>query len=65
MAFRDVTTPTIGVAEFQTRLRSMDLVLLATQINALLRKYRVNLGDEIDWRAFVSDVQNSKTVGVI
>jgi Ca2+-binding EF-hand superfamily protein len=65
MAFKDVTTPTIGAPEFQKRLQAMDLVLLAAQVNALLRKYRVNLGDAIDWRAFVSDVQNSKTVGVI
>jgi Ca2+-binding EF-hand superfamily protein len=65
MAFRGVTTDTISATEFQKRLAAMDLVLLPGQTNALLRRYRVNLTDEINWKAFVSDVEQSKTIGTL
>jgi hypothetical protein len=62
-AFQGVVRPTITSAEFQQRLASVNLVLVTGQIQALLRKYRVNLSDEVDWKAFVEDVQRSRTVG--
>lgn len=63
MAFAGVTQEYIPNKEFQTRLLSIDIVLRAGQIQSLLRKYRVNLTDEIDWKKFCSDVNNSKTIG--
>jgi Ca2+-binding EF-hand superfamily protein len=65
LAFRGITTDTIPAAEFQKRLAVIDLVLLSGQTNALLRKYRVNLTDEINWKAFVADVEQSKTIGTV
>jgi hypothetical protein len=37
-------------------------VLFKGQIQALLRKYQVNLSDEIDWKALVVDIEESRTV---
>jgi hypothetical protein len=63
-AFRGLSCPTINAREFQDRLASVNLVLVTAQIQALLRKYRVNLSDEVDWKTFVEDVQRSRTVGL-
>jgi hypothetical protein len=63
MAFRGVTEPTISASEFQRRLIAIDLVLLSNQIQALIRRYRINLTNQVDWKTFVADVNQSKTVG--
>jgi hypothetical protein len=55
--------PTIPAQEFQRRLMAIDLVLHATQIQAIIRKYRVNVDNEVNWKAFVADVEQSKTIG--
>ena len=62
MAFADVTTPTISTEEFQKKLGLFDIVIRASQTSALIRKYRVNLSDEIDWRKFCEDINNTKTI---
>jgi Ca2+-binding EF-hand superfamily protein len=62
-AFAGLSVPTISAAEFQSRLAKIGLVLVQGQIQALIRRYRVNLTDQIDWKAFVADVKESKTVG--
>jgi hypothetical protein len=63
IAFTGVTEDTISAAEFQKRLIAIDLVLVAGQAQTLIKRYRVNLTDQIDWKAFVADVNQSKTVG--
>lgn len=60
--FRDVTTPTISTREFQKRLNSLDFVIHASETMALIRKYRANLSDNIDYKKFCQDVNNSKTL---
>jgi Ca2+-binding EF-hand superfamily protein len=63
VAFAGITEDTVSITDFQRRLAAIDLVLIAGQTQALIKKYRVNLTDQIDWRAFVADVNQSKTVG--
>jgi hypothetical protein len=63
IAFNGITEDTISAIEFQKRLTAIDLVLAAGQTQTLIRRYRVNLTDQIDWKAFVADVNQSKTVG--
>jgi Ca2+-binding EF-hand superfamily protein len=63
LAFVGVTAAAIPAAEFQQRLGAIDLVLRSNQIQSLIRRYRVNQTDQIDWKAFVDDVNQSKTVG--
>ena len=62
-AFAGITTPTIPRNEFQARLARMDLVLHAGQIQALIRKYRANLTEQVDWKTFCNDVNQSRTIG--
>lgn len=61
-AFAGLTEPTIPSSEFQTRLNRMDLVLRAGQIQAVIRKYRVNMTDLVNWQLFCTDVNQSKTI---
>jgi Ca2+-binding EF-hand superfamily protein len=63
MAFAGLSDSPIPVADFQRRLNSVDLVLRANQTQSILRKYRFNLTDQIDWRQFCTDVDESKTIG--
>jgi hypothetical protein len=63
IAFTGITEETISAVEFQKRLTAIDLVLVAGQTQTLIKRYRVNLTDQIDWKAFVADVNQSKTVG--
>ncbi|KAH0795683.1 EF hand family protein [Histomonas meleagridis] len=62
MIFKDVNSRLIPSSDFQKRLLSIDVVLRATQIQALVRKYRVDMNDSIDWKAFCNDVNQSKTI---
>lgn len=62
-AFAGVTSQYLPNRDFQQRLLSVEIILSASQIQALLRKYRVNLSDEIDWRSFCNDVNTAKTIG--
>ena len=61
-AFSGINTDTIPTQEFQRRLYSFDIVLTASQVQSLLRKYRMNLTDEINYNQFITDVNNSKTI---
>jgi Ca2+-binding EF-hand superfamily protein len=61
-AFSGLSDDPIPVADFQRRLNSVDLVLRANQTQALLRKYRFNLTELIDWKHFCTDVDQSKTI---
>jgi Ca2+-binding EF-hand superfamily protein len=63
IAFTGVTEDTIPAEEFQSRLVGIQLILKSGQIQALIQKYRVNLTGQIDWKTFVADVNQSKTVG--
>ncbi|OHT09049.1 EF hand family protein [Tritrichomonas foetus] len=62
MIFNGVNTPTISTREFQQRLGLIDIVIRASQTTSLIRKYRVNISDEVDWKRFCEDVNNSKTI---
>jgi Ca2+-binding EF-hand superfamily protein len=62
-AFAGVTEETIPPEEFQRRLFAMDLVVRSNQMQALLRKFRANLTGQVDWKAFVANVDQSKTIG--
>ena len=61
--FADVKTDTIPYSDFQRRLDNLNIVLRAGQLNSLYRKYRYGMSEEIRWRDFCNDVENSKTVG--
>jgi hypothetical protein len=50
-------------AEVQRRLIAIDLVLGSSEIQALIRRYRVSLTEHVDWKASVANVDQSKTVG--
>ena len=63
LAFTGLQEPAIPYQEFQARLAKMDLVLRAGQTQSLIRKYRVNLSDLVDWKTFCADVNNSRTIG--
>jgi len=51
----------IASPEFQMRLGQMHLALRAGQLQALLRKYRFNLTDLVNWREFCGDVNRSRS----
>jgi hypothetical protein len=53
----------VSAADFQRRLVAIGLVLTPAQIQQLIQRYRVNLTGQIDWKTFVADVNQSKTVG--
>lgn len=61
-AFAGIREPSISSTEFQGRLNSYDIVLTANQVQSLIRKYRVNLTNQIDYQTFINDVNNSKTI---
>lgn len=61
-SFYGVTTPSISTDEFQKRLNDIGFVIHASETTALIRKYRINLSDEIDYKRFCQDVNNSKTI---
>jgi Ca2+-binding EF-hand superfamily protein len=61
-AFPGVKSATISSADFEQRIRSLDLIVRPTEMQAILRKYRIRVTDEIDWATFCRDVENSKTV---
>lgn len=60
--FQGIAAPTCSTDEFQKRLNSIGFVIHASETTALIRKYRVNLSDEIDYKRFCQDVNNSKTI---
>lgn len=60
--FYGISTPTCSTDEFKNRLNSIGFVIHASETTALIRKYRVNLSDEIDYNRFCQDVNNSKTI---
>lgn len=62
-AFIGITEPTITRDEFQARLARMDLVLRAGQIQSLIRKYRANMTEQVKWKEFCNDVNQSRTIG--
>jgi hypothetical protein len=62
-AFNGVTDDAVSATDFQRRLVAIGLVLTPAQIQQLIQRYRVNLTGQIDWKAFVADVNQSKTVG--
>jgi len=62
-AFAGATQAGVSAAEFRPRLDKVDLVLPASQIQVLIRKYRINLTDQVDWQTFCTDVNRTKTVG--
>lgn len=61
-SFSGINTPTISTEEFQRRLNNIGFVIHSSETTALIRKYRVNLSDEIDYKQFCQDVINSKTI---
>ncbi|OHS97622.1 EF hand family protein [Tritrichomonas foetus] len=63
MAFAGIARSTISIEMFFERLATIDLVLKSSQANALVRKYRIDQSDQIDWRKFCNDVENCKTLG--
>ncbi|EAY04195.1 EF hand family protein [Trichomonas vaginalis G3] len=63
VAFVGIEGETIPSKEFQKRLEDVGIVLRAGQLNALFRKYRVGITDEIRWKDFCKDVENSRTIG--
>ena len=62
IAFSDVQSNSVSTTEFTQRLSKFDIVLTAGQLQSLVRKYRINLTDQIDYKTFISDVNNSKTI---
>lgn len=62
-AFDDLRTPTVTRTDFLRRLERLDIILKAGEIQAIIRRYRVNTLDQVDWSAFCTDVENSKTIG--
>lgn len=63
VAFVGIASAVISIQEFKDRLVPLDLVLRTNQLQAIIRNYRVNLTDQINWKAFCADVNASKTVG--
>lgn len=63
IAFAGVNTDTITTEEFQRRLSDLNIVIRAGQLTALLRRYRLGLTNQVKWKDFVNDVENSKTIG--
>lgn len=62
IAFADVQANSVQTTDFTQRLSKFDIVLTAGQLQSLIRKYRVNLTDQIDYKTFINDVNNSKTI---
>ena len=60
--FTGITSDTITSAQFEKALNTFGFVLQAGQTQALQRKYRANLSDEVDWRRFCADVKAAKPV---
>ena len=63
MAFAGIARPTISIETFLERLATVDVMLRTNQSNALVRKYRMDQSDQIDWRRFCTDVDNCRTLG--
>lgn len=62
LAFNGVSGPSVSIQNFFERLASMDIALRSAQANALVRKYRIDQTDQIDWKKFCNDVQKVITV---
>jgi Ca2+-binding EF-hand superfamily protein len=61
-AFSGLTEQALPLSEFQARLARLDLVLRAGAVQSVVRKFRMNLTDSIDWNAFCTQVEQSKTI---
>lgn len=62
LAFKGINRPSISIQMFFERLASMDLALRSAQANALVKKYRIDQTDQIDWRRFCADIEKCNTV---
>lgn len=62
MGFSGIVQQTIPIETFFERLASMELYLRSSQANALVKFYKTNQTDQIDWKRFCNDVENCKTV---
>ena len=63
LAFAGVRGDTVAIDDFTRRLESLDVVLNPEQTQALIKKYRMNTSDRVNWTAFCRDVENSRTIG--
>lgn len=62
LAFNGVNKRSISIQAFFERLAAVDIALRSAQANALVKKYRIDQTDQIDWRRFCEDVQKVNTV---
>jgi hypothetical protein len=61
-AFLGVRESGMTEEEFQRRIEGLDLIVRPTEIQAILRKYRIHMTDKVDWEAFCRDVEAGKTL---
>jgi Ca2+-binding EF-hand superfamily protein len=64
-AFRGCSPDGISQQEFRERLSALAIVLREIEIQRFIRKYRQNMGSDIDWVAFCRDIENSRTLEAI
>ncbi|KAH0793970.1 EF hand family protein [Histomonas meleagridis] len=60
--FADIKEEKISVSEFRQRIMNFGIIISSSDIQNLIRYYRADLNDGIDWKRFCNDVDSSKTM---
>lgn len=60
--FAGITSPAMSQRDFRHCLESFGLVIRESDMQMLLREYKVNMQGDIDWQHFCRDVESNRTV---